>query len=253
VVGKYFASGDFTLPDAYISVLEALRHAGWAQRRNVELTWINSEEFEKNPRAVRKLARYDGIFVPGGFGSRGVEGKMKAVRFARENRIPYLGICYGMQLAVIEFARNVLGMKDAHTTEVNPRTKHPVIDLLPSQLEHMAREYFGGTMRLGAYPCRLAKGTKAYAAYRKYKAKDIVSERHRHRYEVNNAYRQDFEKAGAVFSGALPKGELVEIFELKHHPFFLGTQFHPEFKSRPLAPHPLYAAFIEAALKNRRS
>jgi CTP synthase len=253
VIGKYFKSGDFTFSDSYISVIEALKHAAWANNRIPNLVWLNSEEFEKSKSNLKKLKEFDGIFIPGGFGGRGVEGKIAAISFARKNKIPFLGICYGMQMAVIEFARNVLRLKRASSTEFNPRTPHPVIDLLPEQLKNMAQNYYGGTMRLGAYPCYLQKGAVAEKAYKAWGfKKSPIQERHRHRYEFNNKYRAKFEKAGAVFSGVSRGNKLVEIFELKNHPFFLGTQFHPEFKSQPLGPHPLYWQFIKAATKPKK-
>jgi CTP synthase len=252
VVGKYFRSGDFTFADSYVSVIEALKHAAWANGRLAKLTWLNSEEFEKSKARLNELKKFDGVFIPGGFGKRGVEGKIAAINFARKNKIPFLGVCYGMQLAAIEFARNALKLKRASSTEFNPRTPHPVIDLLPEQLKNMAQNHFGGTMRLGAYPCYLQKGTLAEKAYRGLGLKKSpVSERHRHRYEFNNKYRTKFEKAGAVFSGVSKGNKLIEIFELKGHPFFLGTQFHPEFKSRPLSPHPIYFQFVKAATRKR--
>lgn len=250
IVGKYFKSGDFTFADSYISVIEALKHAAWANSRKINLTWVNSSDFEKHPAKLKTLKQFDGIFIPGGFGNRGVEGKIAAIGFARKNNIPFLGICYGMQLAVIEFARNVLKLKNANSTEINSKNPHPVIDIIPEQLKNLAKSHFGGTMRLGAYPCQIKPGSIAQKAYGVKQNK--VSERHRHRYEFNNKYLQAFEKKGAVFSGIYPRGKLVEIFELPKHSFFLGTQFHPEFKSRPLSPHPVYFQFIKAAAKKRK-
>lgn len=245
VVGKYFGSGAFTLTDSYISVLEAIKHAGYSVGVKPKIEWIGSEEFEHDSRRLKKLSEYDGIVIPGGFGSRGVEGKIKAIHYARTHAIPYFGLCYGMQLAVVEYARNVLRLKNAHTTEINPKTAHPVIDILPEQKEKLARNDYGGTMRLGAYPALLATGTIAAHAYGARK----ISERHRHRFEVNPNYIEKIEKKGGVFSGTSPDKRLMEIFELprKIHPFFLGTQFHPEFKSRPLRPHPLFISFLKAA------
>ena len=206
---------------------------------------INSVDFEQHPERIKDLAQYDGIIVPGGFGARGIEGIISAIQFARENKIPYFGLCYGMQLAVIEYARHKLGWKDANTREINPDSSHLVIDIMESQKGKLDAHDYGGTMRLGAYEAYLGTGTMARTAY----ARDTISERHRHRYEVNPAYIKDIEGAGLVFSGRSPDGELMEIAELPKdvHPFFLGTQFHPEFKSRPLAPHPLFKAFAEAA------
>ena len=247
VVGKYFDTGNYVLSDAYISVIEAIRHATYAVNKRPVLTWINAADYEKDPSKVKELAGYDGVIVPGGFGVRGVEGIISAIAFARENKIPYLGLCYGMQLAVIEFARHALGWKDANTREVNPESEHLIIDIMESQKEKLEEKDYGGTMRLGAYTAYIGKDTVAREAY----GAEHVSERHRHRYEVNTKYIADIEHAGLVFSGKSPDGTLMEIAELPKsvHPFFLGTQFHPEFKSRPLAPHPLFKAFAEAAAK----
>jgi CTP synthase len=247
IVGKYFGTGDFVLSDAYISVIEAIKHACYSFCRKPEIDWINSEEFEKNPAKVRELKKYAGIIVPGGFGERGVEGKIKAIEFCRKNKIPYFGLCYGMQLMVIEYARNVLKMKDANTTEINRKTKHPVIDIMPEQKKNLADKNYGATMRLGAYPAKLKKDTTAFGAY---KAQNI-SERHRHRWEVNPEYIARLEKAGLIFSGTSPDERLMEIAELpkKVSSFHLGTQFHPEFKSSPLHPHPLFKEFIKSAIK----
>ncbi len=227
LVGKYVE-----LKDAYLSVAESLKHAGIANEANVEIDWVHSEDV--NDENAKELLRdADGILVPGGFGDRGVEGKIAATRYARENKIPYLGICLGMQLAVVEFARNVLGLKDAHSSELNPETKHPVIDLMPEQKDI---EDMGGTMRLGIYPCKIYEGTKAHEAY----GDDLIYERHRHRYEFNNHYREMLTEAGLVISGISPDERLVEIIELKDHPWFVAGQFHPEFKSRPTKAHPLF-------------
>ncbi|OHA09639.1 MAG: CTP synthase [Candidatus Sungbacteria bacterium RIFCSPLOWO2_01_FULL_60_25] len=248
IVGKYFGTGAFTLSDSYISVIEALKHASWAFGRKPELTWLDAEEYEKSPARLRGLSRFDGIVVPGGFGSRGVEGKIKVIRYARTHRIPYLGLCYGLQLAVIEFARHAAGLAGAHTTEVNPKTKHPIIQTMPDQVANIREKRLGGSMRLGAYACRLKPGTTARRAY----GETNITERHRHRYEINNDYLTTLEKNGLVASGTNPERNLVEIMELKGHPFFLGTQFHPELKSRPLHPHPLFRAFIRAATRGKR-
>ncbi|MDD5489202.1 MAG: CTP synthase [Candidatus Moranbacteria bacterium] len=247
IVGKYFGTGDFVLSDAYISVIEAIKHACYSHKRKPKIDWLNSEEYEKNPSKVRELKQYAGIIVPGGFGERGVEGKIKAIEFCRKNKIPYFGLCYGMQLLVIEFARNVLGLKGANTTEINRNTKFPVIDIMPEQKKNIADKNYGATMRLGAYPATLKKNTIAFDAYKN----QTISERHRHRWEVNPEYINEFEAKGLVFSGTSPDGRLMEIAELpkKSHPFFLGTQFHPEFKSSPLKPHPLFLEFIRAAIK----
>jgi CTP synthase len=245
MIGKYFASGDFILPDAYISVIEALRHGGWVNGVKVEIDWINSDAYEKNPALLKELKQYQGIIVPGGFGKRGVEGKMMAIRYARENKIPYFGLCYGMQLACIEFARNACKLKDAASTEFAPSTKHPIIHIMPDQAEKLAKKQYGNTMRLGAYPCDVVKGTTAAKAY----GKRRISERHRHRYEFNNVYRERLAKQGLRISGLSPDKHLVEMIEVADHPFFVGTQFHPELTSRPLRPHPLFKAFIAAAKK----
>ncbi|MBI4134819.1 MAG: CTP synthase, partial [Candidatus Sungbacteria bacterium] len=247
IVGKYFGTGAFTLSDSYISVIEAVKHAAWSENRKPEITWLDAEAYEREPRAIVELKKFDGVIVPGGFGARGVGGKIKAIEFCRKNRIPYLGLCYGMQLAVVEFARNVCKLKGAHTTEIDSKTPYPVINTLPEQLMYIQERKMGGSMRLGAYTCELRRGTKAYAAY----GAPMISERHRHRYEVNNEYRDKFEKNGLVVSGLNPERNLVEIMELRGHPFFMGTQAHPELKSRPLHPHPLFLAFVRVAKKVR--
>lgn len=237
LVGKYVS-----LKDAYFSVVEALRHAGLFHNYAVDVKWIHAEDLEKTS-VEEHLAGVEGILVPGGFGDRGIEGKISAIRYARENKIPYLGLCLGMQLAVVEFARNVAGMKGANSSEFEADCPYPVIDLLPAQKKVLHK---GGTMRLGSYPCRLKENTLAAAAYKT----GIVNERHRHRYEFNNKYREQLAKFGLVFSGFLDEGDLVEIIELKDHPWFVATQFHPEFKSRPNKPHPLFKEFIGAAICN---
>ncbi len=249
IVGKYFGSGKFTLPDSYISVIESVKHAAWEQGAASEILWLDGESYENDRRKMAKeLEGVDGIIVPGGFGSRAVEGKIKAIEFARKSGKPFFGLCYGMQLAVVEFARNVAGMQGANTTEVNPKTKYPVIDVMADQKEKYLKKELGGSMRLGSYDCKLKEGTVAYRAYKTAK----ISERHRHRYEFNNALKEVLESKGLVSSGVNPESGLVEIIELKKHPFFIGTQFHPEFKSRPLSPHPLFKEFIKAALKNKK-
>ena len=246
IVGKYFSSGTFVLADSYLSVIEAVKHAAASAGMRPEIAWLDAGRFESGTAdGLAELDRYDGIIVPGGFGSRGVEGKLAAIRYCRENRIPYFGLCYGMQLATVEFARNVLKMKGANTTEIDPKTKYPVIDILPEQKKLMAERNYGGTMRLGAYPAVLKNGTIVRRAYGRGK----ISERHRHRYEVNPAFVKRLERGGLVFSGQSPSRRLMEVAELPRdvHPFFVGTQFHPELKSRPLNPHPLFKAFISAA------
>ena len=245
VAGKYFSTGDFTLSDAYISVLEAIKHAAADQGVKAEIAWLNSEAYEKDPKKLKELTTFDGLLIPGGFGSRGIEGKIAIIQMCREKKIPYLGICYGMQCAVIEYARNVLGYPDAHTTEIDEKTTHPVVDVMEEQKVKLAKDEYGGTMRLGSYDCKLSKGTRS----RKWYKAELISERHRHRYEFNNAYREELLDEGLVIAGVNPKQDLVEIVELKDHPFFVGVQFHPEFQSRPLSPHPLFCGFINAAKK----
>jgi CTP synthase len=247
IVGKYFGTGDFTLADSYISVIEAAKHAAWTAGAEPELTWVDSEDFENNPKKIKSLAKFDAILVPGGFGCRGVEGIIRAIKYARESKVPYLGLCYGMQLASIEFVRNVLGKKNATTVEMDPKTKEPVIHINPGQAKNVSENRYGGTMRLGAYDCTLRKGTKTAKAYGTLK----ISERHRHRYEFNNDYRKMVDKAGLQIVGINPESDLVEIVELKNHPFFVGTQFHPEFKSQPMNPHPLFREFVKAALRKK--
>lgn len=247
VVGKYFKTGEFVLSDVYISVIESLRHAATALGWRLELDWLDAGDYESPGVKLTDLKKYVGILIPGGFGGRGVEGKIRVIKYARENKIPFLGLCYAMQLAVIEYARNVAGLRDANSTEVDPATKYPVIDVMSDQERHLAAGRLGGSMRLGAYPAQLKRGTLAMLSYKK----SEISERHRHRYEVNPEYVNQLEVAGLIFSGTSPDGKLMEIVELpkSRHPFFLATQFHPEFKSSPLRPHPLFLAFIKAAGK----
>ncbi|PMC37503.1 CTP synthase [Bacillus sp. UMB0899] len=235
LVGKYVE-----LQDAYISVVEALRHAGYAFDSDIEIKWVNAEQLT-NENLEAELSDVDGILVPGGFGDRGVEGKILATTYARENKVPFLGICLGMQVASIEYARNVLGLAGANSSEIDPTTKYPVIDLLPEQKDI---EDLGGTLRLGLSPSKLQEGTRAFEAYQD----EVIYERHRHRYEFNNEYRQAMEDAGFVFSGTTPDGRLVEIVELKDHPWFVASQFHPEFTSRPTKPQPLFRDFVRASL-----
>lgn len=245
VVGKYFGTGDYTLSDSYISVIEAVKHASWSEGVKPEMTWIDAEKYEQNPALVQELKNFDALLVPGGFGARGIEGIIAAIRYARESNLPYLGLCYGMQLACIEFVRNVLNKKGAHTVEVDAKTSEPVIHINPNQAENVRKERYGGTMRLGAYDCTLKAGSRARKLY----GTEVISERHRHRYEFNNTYRAPMELAGMEMVGVNPESDLVEIIELKNHPYFVGTQFHPEFKSRPLHPHPLFVGLVRAALK----
>lgn len=233
-----------TMEDTYLSVFEALKSAGWHHNVNVNIKWINAEDLETKDAPIDEImSNCDGFVVPGGFGPRGIEGKIKAAQYAREKSIPYLGLCLGMQVATIEFARNVLGLTDANSNEFNEKTRYPVIHIMDYQKNITDK---GGTMRLGAYPCILKKGSKAHEAY---KSADI-SERHRHRYEFNNKYRKDFEKNGMLLSGLSPDRELVEIVELENHPWYVASQFHPEFKSRPTRAHPLFRDFIDAVIKN---
>jgi CTP synthase len=251
LVGKYMG-----MKDTYFSVTESLKLASIWNDAQLEIDWIDSEEIEKHPQNISKIMKgFNGIVVPGGFGSRGIEGKILAIKYAREHKIPFLGLCYGMQLAVVEFARDVAKLPDAHTTEINAKTKNPVIHIMPEQEKKMLEHNYGGTMRLGAYPCKLVKNTKTYQCYNNkvsdfgFRASDLISERHRHRYEFNNQYRDILTKKGLVIAGTSPDDLLVEIIELPNHPFFIGTQFHPEFKSRPLKPHPLFYEFIKSVLK----
>jgi CTP synthase len=238
LVGKYIE-----LPDAYLSVTEALKHAGWSHDRAIKVRWVDSESLTPENVAER-LGGAAGVLVPGGFGHRGIEGKVLAARYAREEKVPYLGLCLGLQCGVIEFARDVLRAEGANSTEFDLFTEHPVIDFMPDQRE---MEDKGGTMRLGLYPARLTPGSKAAAVY----GQEVIYERHRHRFEVNNRYRQTLEAAGMVLSGQSPDGRLVEIVELKDHPWFVASQFHPEFRSRPERPHPLFDGFIAASLAVR--
>ena len=243
VVGKYVA-----LQDAYISITESLRHAAVANEAELDIHWVNAEEIEADDTDMDKvMAGVDGILVPGGFGNRGIEGKIKAIQYAREHKIPFFGICLGMQCAVIEFARHVCGMADANSSEFNPNSAHPVIDLMPEQIDV---EDLGGTMRLGLYPCKVYPDTLTSKAYNA----ELIYERHRHRYEFNNAFREEIVGKGLVLGGTLPNGRLVEIVELpeSEHPWFLGAQFHPEFKSRPTNPHPLFRDFVGAAVKHHQ-
>ncbi len=245
IIGKYFGSGDFILTDSYISVIESIKHAAYSLKLKPTIEWLDSDVYEKDPQKLEELKFLDGIIVPGGFGNRGIEGKILAIQYCRENKIPYFGLCYGMQLATIEFARNVAGLKDANTTEIDKDTKNPVIDIMEEQKILMRENRYGGSMRLGAYDCKLTDGTRAQQAY----GQENISERHRHRFEFNNKYRQILTEKGLVVAGVNQERDLVEIIELKDHPFFVGTQFHPEFKSRPLKPHPLFKEFVRSAVK----
>lgn len=242
MVGKYFSTGDFTLTDSYVSVIEAIKHACFSQNLKPDMVWIDAGQLEKTPSL---LSDCQGIIVLGGFGSRDVEGKITAVKYARENNIPYLGLCYGLQLAVVEYARNVLRLQRANSTEINPKTKYPVISVMSDQAKKLLSRDYGGTMRLGEWECVLEKRSKVRTVY----GKDRIWERHRHRYEFNNGFRKKFAKSDLKIVGTTPDGKLVEVMELDNHPFFVGTQFHPELKSRPLSPHPLFTGFIGAASK----
>lgn len=258
LVGKYVKHGGSEHKDTYISVLEAIKHAAGNLSYMPEIEMIDSEDFEVSEN-LDKLKEFDGIIVPQGWGSRGTEGKINAIKYIRENKIPYLGLCFGMQMACIEFARNVIGLKDANSEEANPYTPHPVIHVMENQKEYLAKNQYGGTIRLGGWDCILDKGSISYAAYKKHRqfktaSKGLVSERHRHRYEFNNKYRKDYEKKGMIIAGTSPDNELVEFIELpkKVHPFFVGTQAHPEYKSQPMKPHALFLEFIEAAADRRK-
>lgn len=246
IVGKYFATGDYTLADSYISVIEAVRHAAGVTGSAVEIAWINAEDIEKE--GVEKLKNLDGIIIPQGWGSRGAEGKITAIQYAREHRVPYFGLCYGMQMAVIEFARNIVKLKGANSEEIDAQTPHPIIHVMKEQQALLAKKQYGGTIRLGSWPCKIVKDSNLQKVYA---GADRVDERHRHRYEFNNAYRKKLESAGLTISGTSPNGTLVEAVEITDHPFFIGTQFHPEYKSKPMEPHPLFVEFIKAALRQR--
>ncbi len=250
IVGKYFATGDFNLADSYISVIEAIKHACMVNKCRPNLRWINTEEIEEN--GIKSLKEFNGIIVPQGWGSRGAEGKIKTIEYCRKSNVPYFGLCYGMQMAVIEFARHVCKLRRANSEEVDPKTPHPVIHIMPEQKELIAQKQYGGTIRLGGWPCKIKLGTHLAQAYeKKFGNKRVVSERHRHRYEFNNKYRQKFEKAGMTICGTSPDGKLVEAIEIISHPFFIGTQFHPEYISRPLDPHPLFVEFVKVCLKKK--
>jgi CTP synthase len=259
VIAKYIATGDYELKDSYHSLLESLEHAGWHHKTNIKIVFVHAEKLEKgNKEAVDKLKAADGIVVPIGWGSRGVEGKIKAIEFARVNKVPYLGLCYGMQLASVEYARNVVGLKEAHTTEVNEETPHPIIHDIPFNEKYQRIKGEGASMRLGAYDCVLKEGTLAHKIYKKHRAfkdekRNIISERHRHRFEFNNKYRETLEDKGFVISGTSPDDFFVEMIELPQdkHPFFIATQAHPEYKSRPLDPHPMFVEYIAAVLNGK--
>jgi CTP synthase len=248
IVGKYFNSGNFVLEDSYLSVIEALKHACIKYSVLPNIVWISAQDFE-NGRNTNELESYDAIIVPGGFGSSGIEGKINTIQYVRENKIPFLGLCYGLQLAVIEHARNILGMKNANTTEIDKNTPVPVIDILPEQKKNLEMCDYGATMRLGEYPALLKKGSLVYNLYGK---QEKVLERHRHRYEVNPDYISQLQSSGMIFSGMSPNGKLVEYLERDDHPFFVATQSHPEFTSRVLRPNPLFEGLIRAALERKK-
>jgi CTP synthase len=260
IVGKYYKSGNFDLKDSYVSVLEALNHSAWEFSVDAKVRWIVADGLEKDKKRQEEINRMDGVIVPQGWGSRGSEGKIKAIQLARENNIPYLGLCYGMQMATIEYARNVLGIKDANSEEVSPDCKNHVIHLMEEQQELIKNKEYGGTIRLGGWPCKLEKGSVIYNLYKKYGNglyRDLpsVMERHRHRYEFNNEYREVFENSDFTLSGKSPDDMLIEAVELPRdiHPFFVGTQYHPELKSRFLEPHPLFMGFIEASMGDKNN
>lgn len=245
IVGKYFDIGEFQLLDAYVSVIEAVKHAAWYLNVKPEIIWIDSKTFEENKMKLNVLSNVDGIIVPGGFGSSGVEGKILAIEYCRNNKIPYLGLCFGLQLAIVEFARNVCGLKGAHSTEIDPDTPYPVVDILPEQKKLLKDSKYGATMRLGSYPAKMKKGTLIWKLYGK---KDVVYERHRHRWEINPEFHDILQENGLVFSGMSPDRKLVEFAELPTHPYMVGTQAHPEFKSRFMKPSPLFLGLIEKAI-----
>jgi CTP synthase len=248
IVGKYFDIGTSQLSDSYISVIEAVKHAAWNNNLKPDIRWIDSKVFEKDPKKLKNLDKLHGIIVPGGFGSSGIDGKLDTIKYAREKGIPYLGLCLGMQLAVVEYAKNVCAIKGANTVEVDKKAKAPVIDFIPEQVEIIQESRYGATMRLGAWPANLKRGTKVRKLYGSPK----ISERHRHRYEVNPDYVERLEKCGLVFSGRSPDGILMEFMEVSNHPYFIATQAHPEFKSRPMKPAPLFDGLIKAARKRKK-
>ncbi len=249
IVGKYFATGDFSLGDSYISVIEAIKHAAASNKCRAKIHWLNAEEVDKKGQEM--LKGLDGLIVPQGWGGRGAEGKIKTIKYCRENKVPYFGLCYGMQMAVIEFARDVARFKNANSSEVNSQTKHPVIHIMPGQEKLIKEKGYGGTIRLGGWPCKIKPNTHLARAYERLGAPKTVSERHRHRYEFNNDYRTKFEKLGLTVAGTSPDGKIVEAIEITDHPFFIGTQFHPEYISRPLNPHPLFVEFVRVCKERR--
>ncbi|MDO8261350.1 MAG: CTP synthase [Candidatus Magasanikbacteria bacterium] len=247
IVGKYFASGDFSLTDSYISVIEAMKHAGIANHVKVNLHWISAEDVET--KGIKILTKFDGIVVPQGWGSRGSEGKIRTIQYCREKKVPYFGLCYGMQMAVIEFARNVCKLKGVNSEEVDGKAENPVIHIMPDQKALLEKKQYGGTIRLGGWPCKIVPGTHMAKAYaKKFGKETTISERHRHRYEYNNEYRELLESKGLTIAGTSPDNKIVEAVEITDHPFYIGTQFHPEYISRPLDPHPLFVEFVKVCL-----
>ena len=243
MVGKYFSTGDFTLTDSYISVIEAVKHGAMANKVKPKLIWISTDKIEKE--GIDCLKELDGVIIPQGWGSRGSEGKIEAIKYCRENKVPYFGLCYGMQMAAIEFARNVCGLEGSNSEEADPKTKYPIFHIMPDQKKYLEEKKYGGTIRLGGWPCKLQKGTKIKDIYKK----DEETERHRHRYEFNNEYKEKLEEKGLTICGTSPDNKLVEAIEITEHPFFIGTQFHPEYISRPLNPHPLFVEFVKKCKK----
>lgn len=256
IVGKYLDIGDFSLTDSYVSIYQALVHAGAQQDVGISIQWINSQTFEAHPERLQELSRFDGVIIPGGFGNAGVEGKIAAIGYVRDHHIPYLGLCYGMQLAAVEFARNKCALKNAHTTEVNPQTDYPIIDILPTQKDILAEHAYGGTMRLGSYAAQVKPESKVATLYAHYmQENNCITERHRHRYEVNPLFVSTLEKQGLNFSGYHERADgtrLMEFLELPEHPFFVATQAHPEFKSRLGNPNPLFAGFVAACIERNK-
>ncbi len=247
IVGKYFQTGDFVLTDAYISIIEAIKHAAAFLEKKPVIDWLDAGSYERDKAKLSELEMYGSIIVPGGFGHRGVKGKLQAIRYVREKHIPYFGICYGMQLAVIEFARNICGLRSASSTEIDPETTQPVIHTMDDQVEKLQQKRYGGTMRLGNYDAVLKQGSISKRLY----GSEHIAERHRHRYEYNNEYREQLQEKGMNLAGISPDGKLVEIIEITGHPFFIGTQFHPEFTSRPLHPHPLFVGLLKAGMQKK--
>ncbi len=253
IVGKYFNSGEYALEDSYVCVIESLKHAFYFHNSAPDISWISSEDIERN--GTESLSQYDGIIVPQGWGSRGTEGMIATIQYAREHSVPFLGLCFGMQMATVEFARNVLNLKKANSVEADEKTPYPVIHIMPHQTEYLKKNQYGGTIRLGAWPALIKLGTQLADLYNLYKNDQFtlptVEERHRHRYEFNNEYKKKFENAGMVISATSPDGKLVEAVELPSHPFFIGVQYHPELKSRPLSPHPIFVGFVKVCIKKK--